>query len=141
MRPSRRPLRGLLRMTCFLNVIPGSRHPEEACEARRLEGRMISMPVKLGHYPNLHSVFMSLDSSQQCKHTAADRGVTLTHHAPARPGTTGLTSLAAIRSPPRAPVRRASRGRCRTGREFPPYARRARGPGNAAGPAFRTGAG
>jgi len=28
-RPSRRPLRGLLRMTDFLNVIKGLPHPEE----------------------------------------------------------------------------------------------------------------
>jgi hypothetical protein len=39
LRPSRRPLRGLLRMTFFLNAIIDLRHPEERCGAARLEGR------------------------------------------------------------------------------------------------------
>src|SRR5260221_5404580 len=36
---SRRPLGGLLRMRFFLNDTIGLPHPEEACAARRLEGR------------------------------------------------------------------------------------------------------
>jgi predicted small lipoprotein YifL len=38
-RPSRRPLRGLLRMTFLLNSITDLRHPEERATGARLEGR------------------------------------------------------------------------------------------------------
>ena len=38
-RPSRRPLLGLLRMTFFLNSITDLRHPEERATGARLEGR------------------------------------------------------------------------------------------------------
>jgi hypothetical protein len=43
-RPSRRPLRGLLRMTDFLMPSSNPRHPEERRQAR-LEGRILSMQL------------------------------------------------------------------------------------------------
>src|SRR5260370_32255552 len=48
-RPSRRPLRGLLRMTFFLNAIKNLRHPEE--QRTRLEGRTAGPPRETATRP------------------------------------------------------------------------------------------
>src|ERR1700730_4630247 len=54
-RPSRRPLRGLLRMRSFLSAIKGLPHAEERPKRARLEARTASLQLvfwRVGQFPD-----------------------------------------------------------------------------------------
>src|ERR1700730_15119962 len=54
-RPSRRPLRGLLRMSSFLSAIEGLPHAEERPKRARLEARTASLQLvfwRVGQFPD-----------------------------------------------------------------------------------------